>query len=112
MIMGTSKSKQKALLHRDRKENAINTHRLEIQKVIIFTNVNILVVFVHSNQVVEFEVHQMMQVFQHFRCPQWFVVFSQEQQVLPRVHHAPYQIITQMGMPQRQNYCQAAPNLF
>jgi hypothetical protein len=34
--MGTSKGKQKALLHRERKENAINTHRLEIQKVIVF----------------------------------------------------------------------------
>jgi hypothetical protein len=38
--------------------------------VIIFTNVNILVVFIHSNQVVEFEVHQMMQVFQHLLLPQ------------------------------------------
>jgi hypothetical protein len=68
--MGTSKSKQKALLHRDRKENATNTHSLEIQKVIIFTNINILV---------EFKVHQMMQVFQHFLLPQWMVVFLQEQ---------------------------------
>jgi hypothetical protein len=33
---GTSKRKQKALLHRERKENAINTRRLEIQKEIIF----------------------------------------------------------------------------
>ncbi len=49
-MMGTSISKQKALLHRDRKENAINTHSLEIQKVIIFTNVNILI-FICSNQV-------------------------------------------------------------
>ena len=62
-MMGTSISKQKALLHRDRKENAINTHSLEIQKVIIFTNVNILIIFICSNQVVEFKVHQMMQVF-------------------------------------------------
>jgi hypothetical protein len=61
--MGTSISNQKALLHRDKQENAINTHSLEIQKVIIFTNVNILIVFIHSNQVVEFKVHQMMQVF-------------------------------------------------
>jgi hypothetical protein len=38
-MMGFSISKQKALLHRDRKENAINTHSLEIQKVIIFTNI-------------------------------------------------------------------------
>jgi hypothetical protein len=29
---GTSKRKQKALLHREKKENAINTRRLEIQK--------------------------------------------------------------------------------
>ena len=57
-MMGTSISKQKALLHRDRKENAINTHSLEIQKVIIFTNINILIVFIHSNQVVEFKVRQ------------------------------------------------------
>jgi hypothetical protein len=35
--MGTSKSKQKALLHRDRKENATNTHSLEIQNVILST---------------------------------------------------------------------------
>jgi hypothetical protein len=42
---GTSKRKQKALLHRERKENTINTRRLEIQKVTIFTNINILVVF-------------------------------------------------------------------
>ncbi len=97
--MGTSKSKQKALLHRDRKENAINTHSLEIQKVIIFTIVNILVVFIHTNQVVEFEVHQMMQDFQRFLLPQWTVVFLQEQQVLLHVYHAPYQIITQMCMP-------------
>jgi hypothetical protein len=60
---GTLKRKQKALLHRERKENATNTRRLEIQKVIVFTNINILVVFIHSNQVVEFEVHQMMQLF-------------------------------------------------
>jgi hypothetical protein len=93
-MMGTSKSKQKALLHRDRKENASNTHSLEIQKVIIFTNVNILVVFIHSNQVVEFKVHQMMQVFQHFLLPQRTVVFLEEQQVLLHKHHAPYQIIT------------------
>jgi hypothetical protein len=33
---GTSKRKQKALLHIERMENAINTRRLEIQKVIIF----------------------------------------------------------------------------
>jgi hypothetical protein len=33
---GTSKRKQKALLHRERKESAINTRRLEIQKVIVF----------------------------------------------------------------------------
>jgi hypothetical protein len=58
--MGTSKRKQKALLHREKKENAINTCRLETQKEITFTNINILVVFIHSNQVVEFEVHQMM----------------------------------------------------
>ncbi len=69
-MMGTSISKQKALLHMDRKENAINTHSLEIQKVIIFTNVNILIVFIYSNQVVEIKVHQMMQVFQHFLLPQ------------------------------------------
>jgi hypothetical protein len=43
--MGTSKRKQKALLHRERKENTINTCRLEIQKVTIFTDINILVVF-------------------------------------------------------------------
>jgi hypothetical protein len=72
-MMGTSKSKQKPFFIEIRKENAINTHSLEIQKVIIFTNVNILVVFIHSNQVVEFEVHQMMQVFQHFLLPQWTV---------------------------------------
>ncbi len=54
---GTSKREQKALLHREIKENAINTCRLEIQKVIVFTNLNILVVFIHRNQVVEFEVH-------------------------------------------------------
>ncbi len=41
----TSKRKQKALLHRERKENSINTCRLEIQKVTIFTNINIFVVF-------------------------------------------------------------------
>ena len=97
--MGTSKSKQKTLLHRDRKENAINTHSLEIQKVIVFTNVNILIVFIHSNQVIEFEVHQMMQVFQHFLLPQLTVVFLQEQQVLLHIHHAPYQIITQTCTP-------------
>jgi hypothetical protein len=34
--MGTSKIKQKALLHRERKENAINARRLEIQKEIVF----------------------------------------------------------------------------
>jgi hypothetical protein len=33
---GTSKRKQKALFHRERKENAINTCRLEIQKVVFF----------------------------------------------------------------------------
>ncbi len=33
---GTSKRKQKTLLHRERKENAINTLRLEIQKVVVF----------------------------------------------------------------------------
>jgi hypothetical protein len=43
--MSTSKRKQKALLHRERKEKAINTRRLEIQKVIVFTNINILVIF-------------------------------------------------------------------
>ncbi len=32
----TSKRKQKALLHRERKENAFNTRRLENQKVIVF----------------------------------------------------------------------------
>ncbi len=99
--MGTSISKQKVLFHRDRKENAIHTHSLEIQKVIIFTNVNILVVFIHSNQVVEFEVHQMMQVFQQFLLPRWMVVFLQEQQVLLHINNAPYQIITQMCTPQK-----------
>ncbi len=34
-MSGTSKRKQKALLHRERKENATNTCRLEIQKVIV-----------------------------------------------------------------------------
>ena len=77
----------------------MNTQSLEIQKVIIFTNVNMVPVFIHSNQVVEFEVHQMMQVFQHFLFLQWTVVFSQEQQVLLQIHHALYQIITQMCMP-------------
>jgi hypothetical protein len=98
---GTSKrkQKQKALLHRERKENATNTRRLEIQKVIIFTNINILAVFIHSNQVVEFEVHQMMQLFHSFLLPQLMVVFVQEHQVLLHEHHAPYQIITQMCMP-------------
>ncbi len=47
----------------DRKENAINTRRLEIQKVVMFINANILAVFIHSNQLVEFKVRQMMQVF-------------------------------------------------
>ncbi len=98
-MTGTSKRKQKALLHRERKENAINTHRLEIQKVIIFTSINILVVFIHSNQVVEFEVHQMMQLFHSFLLPQCTVVFAQEHQVLLHIHHAPYQIITQMCTP-------------
>ncbi len=96
---GFSKIKQKALLHRERKENATNTRRLEIQKVIIFTNINILVVFVHSNQVVEFEVHQMMQLFHSFLLPQFTVVFAQEHQVLLHKHRAPYQIITQMCTP-------------
>ena len=41
----TSKRKQKALLHRERKENNINTCRLEIQMVTVFTNINILVIF-------------------------------------------------------------------
>jgi hypothetical protein len=40
--MGTSKRKQKALHHRERKENATNTCRLQIQKVIVYTNINIL----------------------------------------------------------------------
>ncbi len=39
---GTSKRKQKALLHRERKENAINTRRLEIQKVIVFLSFPVL----------------------------------------------------------------------
>jgi hypothetical protein len=97
--MGTSKRKQKALLHRERNENATNTRRLEIQKVIIFTNINILVIFIHSNQVVEFKVHQMMQLFHRFFLPQFTVVFVQEHQVLLHKHHAPNQIITQMCMP-------------
>ncbi len=71
---GTSKEKQKALLHRERKENATNTCRLELQKVIIFTNINILVVFIHSNQVVEFEVHQMVQLFHSILLPLFMVV--------------------------------------
>jgi hypothetical protein len=75
---GTSKRKQKALLQRENNENATNTRRLEIQKMIIFTNINILVVFIHSNQVVEFEVHQMMQLFCSFLLPQFTVVFAQE----------------------------------
>jgi hypothetical protein len=97
--MGNSKRKQKAILHRERKENAINTCRLEIQKVIVFTNINILVVFIHSNQViefVEFEGHRMMQLFHSFILPQFTVVFAQEHHVLLHLHHAPYQIITQM----------------
>jgi hypothetical protein len=97
--MGTSKRKQKALLHRERKENATNTRRLEIQKVIIFTNINILIVFIHSNHVVEFEVHQMMQLFHSLFHPQSTVVFAREHQVLLHEHHAPYKIITQMCTP-------------
>jgi hypothetical protein len=42
---GTSKRKQKAPLHRERKENTINTRRLEMQKVTVFTNINILIIF-------------------------------------------------------------------
>ena len=54
-----------------KKRPAINTLSLEIQKVIIFTKVNILIiVFIHSNQVIEIKVHQMMQVFQSFLLPQ------------------------------------------
>jgi hypothetical protein len=85
---GTSKRKQEAHLHRERKENATNTCRLEIQKVIIFTNINILVVFIHSNHIVEFEVHQIMQLFHSFLLPQFTVVFVQEHQVLLHEHHA------------------------
>jgi hypothetical protein len=109
---GHFKKKTEGLLHRERKENATNTRRLEIQKVIVFTNINILVVFIHSNQVVEFKVHQMMQLFHSFLLPHLTVVFVQEHQVLLHVHHAPYQIITQMCTPQRQNFCQMAPNSF